>query len=79
MIVSGSKGEIRCKVDPCSKCGKRVEANVMLCMKYGNQVHGRCAKSERVTSALAKASFCEGCVGTMLESVQPDERKCATT
>ena len=32
VMVSGSKGEVlKSEVDPCSKCGKRVMANSMMC------------------------------------------------
>ena len=45
MMVSGSEGELlKSKIDPCGVCGGRVMANSVLCTKYGNWVHGRCAK-----------------------------------
>ena len=35
--------------DPCGICGRRVMANSVLCKKYGNWVHGKCAKAKRAT------------------------------
>ena len=36
LIVSGSKGEaIESKVDPCTKCNKRMMANSVMCTKCG--------------------------------------------
>ena len=32
VMMSGSKGEVfKSKVDPCTKCGKRVMANSIMC------------------------------------------------
>ena len=65
VIVSGSKGEVlKSKVDPCVKCSKRVMANLMMCTKCGKWVHGRCAKTKRVTSTHANGFVCELCVDT---------------
>ena len=54
VMVRGSEEELfKSKVDPCEVCGRRVMANSVLCTKYGNWVHGRCAKIERVMARLA--------------------------
>ena len=50
----------------------RVQANSVLCTKCGKWMHGRCAKVMRVTSTLAAAFVCEGCVETK-EIVEPVE------
>ena len=53
--VSGLNEEIRKeKVDPCTKCGRRVMANSVLCTKCGKWVHGRCAEVKKVTLTLTK-------------------------
>ena len=61
-MVSGLKGEVlRNKVDPCTKCGKRVKANSVMCTKCDKWVHGRCAKMKSATEDDVKASekkFC---------------------
>ena len=50
VMVSGSKGEkLKSKLDPCAKSGKRVMVNSVVCTKCGKWVHGRCAKTKRVT------------------------------
>ena len=73
-MVSGLKGEVfKSKVDPCSKCCKRVMANSMLCTKCGKWLHGRCAKMKRVTSTLAKGFVCELGVYTKKGIVVPGE------
>ena len=73
-MASGSKGEVlKIKVDPCAKCGKRVMANSMMCTKCGKRVHGRCAKTKRVTSTMAKGFVCELCVDTKEGIVEPGE------
>ena len=59
VMVSGSKGEeLKSKVDPCAKCGKRVMENSVMCTKCGKWVHGRSTKIKRVTSTLAKGFVC---------------------
>ena len=55
VIESGSKGEIlKCKVNPCFKCGKRVLVNSLMCIKCSKWVHNRGAKMKKMTSTLAK-------------------------
>ena len=74
VMVSGSKGEdLKSKVDPCAKCGKRMMANSMMCTKCGTWVHGRYAKMNRVTSTLAKGFVCKLCVDTKEGIVKPGE------
>ena len=74
VMVSGSKGEVpNSNVDPCSKCGKRVRANSVMCTKCCKWVHVRCAKMKRVTSALAKGFVQKVCVDTKKEIVEPRE------
>ena len=49
VVVSGTEGEVSVsKVDPCSICGKRVTANLVLSVKCGKWIHGRCTKVKRV-------------------------------
>ena len=73
-MVSGLKCEaLKCKVDPCAKCGKRVMANSVMCTKCGKWVHGRCAKMKRATSTLAKGFACGLCVYTKGGIVEPRE------
>ena len=37
------KGEVTVsKIDPCGICGKGVMANLVLCVKCGKWIHGRC-------------------------------------
>ena len=73
-MVSGSKGEVlKSKVDTCAKCSKRVMANSVMCTKYGEWVHGRCTKINRVTSTLAKGFVCEPCTYTKKGIVEPSE------
>ena len=38
VMLSGSKGEVlKCKVDPCAKCGKRVMANSVIAQSIVNR------------------------------------------
>ena len=39
-------------------CGKRVMANLVLCVKCGKWIHGRCAKVKRVTPRLGRDFVC---------------------
>ena len=58
VMVSGSKGEVlKSKGDPCAKCGKRVMANLMVFTKCRKWIHGRCAKTKRMTSHWQKILF----------------------
>ena len=71
-MVSGLKGEVlKSKVDQCTKCGKRVIANLVMCTECGKLVHGRCAKMKRVNSTPAKSFVCNLCVDTKEEIVEP--------
>ena len=65
VMVSGLKSEVlKSKVDPCTKCVKKVMTNLMMHTKCGKWVRGRCAKMNRVTSTLAKGFVCELCIDT---------------
>ena len=64
---------LKSKVDPCAKCGKRVKENSVMCTKCGKWVHGRCAKTKRVTSTLAKGFVCGLCVYTKKGIVEQGE------
>ena len=71
VMVSGLKGEVlKSKVDPCVKGFK---ANLMMCTKCGKWVHGRYAKTKRVTLILAKGFVCELCVDIKEGIVEPGE------
>ena len=73
-MVSGSKGEVlKSKVDSYANCGKRVMRNLIMCIKCGKLVHGRCAKIKRVTSTRAKCFVCELCVDAKKGIVEPSE------
>ena len=39
--------------DPCGICGRETMANAVLCKSCGNWIHGRCAKTKRVTNRFA--------------------------
>ena len=66
VLVGRSEGELFIsKIDPCGVCGRRVMANLMLCTKCENWVHGRCAKIKRVTARLAMHFVCSKCNGVM--------------
>ena len=74
IMVNSSKDEVlKSKVDPCTKCGKRVMANSVMCTKCGKWVHGRCARMKRITSTLAKGFVCKLCVDTKEGIVEPSE------
>ena len=52
-MVGGLKDDIlKRKVDPCTKCGKRVMANLVLCSKCWKWVHGRWIFFERCAEAM---------------------------
>ena len=69
-MVSGSEGELfKNKIDPCGVCGRKVVANLVLCTKCGNKVHGRCAKIKRATARLAMHFVCSKCREIMKEMV----------
>ena len=73
-MVSSLKSEVlKSKVDPCTRCGKRVIANSVMCTKYNKWVHGRCRKMKRVTSTLVKDFVCELCVDTKKGIAEPGE------
>ena len=53
VMVSGSEGELyKSKIDPFGVCGRRVMVNSVLRTKCGSWVHGKCAKTKRVTARL---------------------------
>ena len=55
MLVSGVESEVTLsKIDPYGNCWKRVIANLVLCVKCGKLIHGRCAKVKRVTPKLGR-------------------------
>ena len=61
VVVSGAEGEESVsKIDPCGICGKRVMANLVLCVKCGKWKNGRCAKV-KVTPRLGRDFVCGGC------------------
>ena len=74
MMVSGSERALsKSKIDPCKVCWKRVMTNSVLCTKCGNWVHGRCAKTKRVTARLAMHFLCLKCkeiVEGMVDSIE---------
>ena len=75
VMVSGSKGEVlKSKVDPCTKCGKRMMANSVMCTKCGKWVDGRSANMKRVTSTLVKDFIGKVCVNTKEEIVEPGDK-----
>ena len=66
VMVSGLERELlESKIDPCGVCWRRVMANLVLCTKCGNWVHGKCAKIKRVTVMLAMHFVCSKCSGIM--------------
>ena len=48
-------------------------ANSVMCTKCGKWVHGRCAKTKRIASTLAKGFVCELWVETKEGILEPDE------
>ena len=51
-----AEGEVSVsKVDPCGICGKRA---MVLCVKCGKWIHGRCAKVKRVHDLEVGERFC---------------------
>ena len=52
------RGLFKGKIDPCGVCGRRIRANSVLYTKCGNWVHGKCAKTKRVTPRLAMHFVC---------------------
>ena len=61
-MVCGSEGEvIRCRIDPCGICGKRVTVNSVLCTKRDQWIHERCSKVKKVTPNAAKVFVCSKC------------------
>ena len=57
-MVSDLKDELlKCIVDPCAKRGKRVMAYLVMRTKCGKWVHGRCAKTKKVTPLWQKVLF----------------------
>ena len=74
VMVSGSKSKVlKSKVDPCAKCGKRMMANLVMCTKCRKWVHGRCVKTKRVASTVAKGLVCKLCVDRKGGIVEPGE------
>ena len=67
---------LKTKIDPCGVCGRKVMANSVLCKKYGNWVHGRCAKIKRVTAGLAMHFACSKCKGIMERTMDSIEKLC---
>ena len=77
VMVSGSEGALfKRKIDPCGVCGRRVMANSVLCTKYGNWVHDRCAKIKRVTARLAMYFVYSKGEGIMEGTVDSIEKLC---
>ena len=77
VMVSESEGELyKSKIDPCGVCGKRVMANSVLCTKCGSWVHGKCAKTKRVTARLAMHFVCLKCKGIMEGTMDSIEKLC---
>ena len=64
---------LKSKVDPCTKSGKRLMANSVMCTRCGKWMHGGCAKIKRVTLTLAKVFFCEVCLYTKEGIVESSE------
>ena len=61
VMVSGSEEELfKSKIDPGGVCWS-IMANSVLCTKYGNWVHCRCAKIERAMATLAMDFVCSRC------------------
>ena len=53
VMVSGSitkDGLSKSKVDPFVGCCLRVKTNSVVCVQYGNWIHGRCTGMKRVTT-----------------------------
>ena len=75
-MVSGSKELFKSKIDPCGVCKRRVMANSVLCTKCGNWVHGRCAKTKRVTARLVIHFVCSRCRGIMEGTVDSIKKLC---
>ena len=48
-------------------------ANSVMCTKCGKWVHGRCAKTKRVTLTLVKGFVCKLCVNTKEGIVEPEK------
>ena len=77
VMVSGSKDELfKSKIDPCGVCGRRVMANLVLCTKSRNWVHGKYAKINRATARLAMHLVCSKCKGIMEGTVDSIEKLC---
>ena len=76
-MVSGTEGEVfKSKIDPCGICGRRVMANSVLCTKCKNWIHGRCAKTKKVTTGLAMRFVCSKCHGEMDGKLDSIEKLC---
>ena len=76
-MVNGSEVELlKRKKHPCGVCQRRVMANLMLCTKCENWVHGRYVKIKRVTAKLAMRFVCLRCRRIMQEIVNFTEKLC---
>ena len=63
-MVNDSKEEIpkaKSIYVPTAKCCKTVMANTVVCTKC-KWMHGRCVKTKKVSSTLAKGFACKGCI-----------------
>ena len=77
VMVSELERELfKSKIDLCVLCGRRVMANLELCTKCGNWVHGKCAKIKKVTARLPMHFVCLKCKGIMEGKVDSIEKLC---
>ena len=76
MVGRSAEELFRSKIYACEVCGRRVIANLVLCTKCGNWVHGRCAAIKRDTVWLAMHFVCSRCRGIMKGAVDLIEKLC---
>ena len=77
--VMGSRSEgklFKSKINPYKACGKNIMANSVLCMKCGNWVHGRRARTKRVTARLAMRFDCWKCRRIKEGTIDLSEKLC---
>ena len=79
VVVSGNitkDAMSKSKIDPCEVSNWRVKANLVLCVRCGKEIHGRCAGVKRVTQKFSRNLAWRKCEGNIGEAVEQEEKLC---